>query len=197
MLGSDRSSLPPWIGLQDVVQNGEPRDPVTAARSAQRRSPCSPYDPRNQTTGGLAGEVSLMLTCLPGGRCKRLVGRSSRTDNVERSLLHVGAIRHAVWLDPRFTLGFRDGQDRPAARGANVSRETIRCWTIKVGPQCVPCRGALHRYPARAPRRSCLQLRRRAESWVAGGRRQCEIERRLARAMHRLLRGAGSSRIKG
>lgn len=43
-------------------------------------------------------------------------------------------IRHAVWLDFRFTLSFRDVEELLAQRGVDVSYETIRCWTIKFGP---------------------------------------------------------------
>ena len=44
-------------------------------------------------------------------------------------------IRHAVWLYFRFTLSFRDVEEMLAARGIDVSYETIRSWTIKFGPQ--------------------------------------------------------------
>jgi putative transposase len=44
-------------------------------------------------------------------------------------------IRHAVWLYFRFTLSFRDVEEMLAQRGIEVSYETVRCWTIKVGPQ--------------------------------------------------------------
>jgi putative transposase len=44
-------------------------------------------------------------------------------------------IRHAVWLYFRFTLSFRDVEELMAERGIDVSYETIRCWTIKFGPQ--------------------------------------------------------------
>jgi len=44
-------------------------------------------------------------------------------------------IRQAVWLYFRFTLSLRDVEELLAARGVQVSRETIRCWTIKFGPQ--------------------------------------------------------------
>jgi transposase-like protein len=43
-------------------------------------------------------------------------------------------IRHAVWLYFRFGLSFRDVEELMAARGVDVSYETIRCWTIKFGP---------------------------------------------------------------
>ena len=44
-------------------------------------------------------------------------------------------IRHAVWLYFRFTLSLRDVEELLAERGVEVSYETIRCWTIKFGPQ--------------------------------------------------------------
>ena len=43
-------------------------------------------------------------------------------------------IRQAVWLYFRFTLSLRDVEELLAARGIEVSYETIRCWTIKFGP---------------------------------------------------------------
>ncbi|WP_426042649.1 IS6 family transposase [Brevundimonas sp. TWP2-3-4b1] len=43
-------------------------------------------------------------------------------------------IRHAVWLYFRFSFSFRDVEELMAARGVDVSYETIRCWTIKFGP---------------------------------------------------------------
>ena len=47
-------------------------------------------------------------------------------------------IRQSVWLYFRFSLSFRDVEELMAARGVNVTYETIRCWTIKFGP---PSRG--------------------------------------------------------
>ena len=44
-------------------------------------------------------------------------------------------IRQAVWLYFRFTLSLRDVEEMLAQRGIEVSYETIRCWTIKFGPQ--------------------------------------------------------------
>lgn len=44
-------------------------------------------------------------------------------------------IRQAVWLYFRFTLSFRDVEEMLAERGIDVSYETIRCWTLKFGPQ--------------------------------------------------------------
>lgn len=39
-----------------------------------------------------------------------------------------------LWLHFRFTLGIRDVEDLLAQRGIEVSRETVRCWVIKFGP---------------------------------------------------------------
>ncbi len=44
-------------------------------------------------------------------------------------------IRHAVWLYFRFSLSLRDVEELLAARGIDVSYETIRCWTVKFGPR--------------------------------------------------------------
>ena len=43
-------------------------------------------------------------------------------------------IRQAVWLHFRFSLSFRDAEELMAARGVDLSCETIRCWTMKFGP---------------------------------------------------------------
>jgi putative transposase len=43
-------------------------------------------------------------------------------------------IRHAVWLYLRFTLSFRDVEDSLAARGLDVSYETVGRWVLKCGP---------------------------------------------------------------
>ena len=44
-------------------------------------------------------------------------------------------ICYGVWLYFRFTLSFRDVEELLAQRGIDASYETIRCWTIKFGPQ--------------------------------------------------------------
>jgi putative transposase len=59
-------------------------------------------------------------------------------------------IRYAVWLYFRFTLSFRDVEELLAQRGIEVSYETIRCWTIKFGPQIA--RNLKGRRPAPSPR---------------------------------------------
>ncbi len=44
-------------------------------------------------------------------------------------------IRYAVWLYFRFTLSLRDVEELLAQRGIEASREAIRCWVNKFGPQ--------------------------------------------------------------
>src|SRR3981081_539240 len=43
-------------------------------------------------------------------------------------------IQHAIWLYLRFTLSYRDVEDRLAERGLDISYETVRSWMLKVGP---------------------------------------------------------------
>ena len=59
-------------------------------------------------------------------------------------------IRQAVRLYFRFTLSFRDVEEMLAQRGIDVSYETIRCWTIKFGPQIA--RNLKKKRPAPSPR---------------------------------------------
>lgn len=59
-------------------------------------------------------------------------------------------IRYAVWLYFRFTRSFRDVEELLAQRGIEVSYETIRCWTIKFGPQIT--RNLKRKRPAPSPR---------------------------------------------
>lgn len=80
-------------------------------------------------------------------------------------------IRQAVWLYFRFTLGFRDVEEMLAQGGIDVSYETIRCWTIKFGPQIA--RNLKRRRPAPSPRWHLDEVvcrRRPAYVPVAGGR---------------------------
>jgi len=42
-------------------------------------------------------------------------------------------ISHAVWLYYRFTLSFRDIEEMLAARGIEVTYESIRYWCLKFG----------------------------------------------------------------
>ena len=53
----------------------------------------------------------------------------------KRHRFPAAVIRQAVWLYFRFSLSLRDVEELIAARGIDVSYETIRCWTIKFGPQ--------------------------------------------------------------
>ncbi len=57
---------------------------------------------------------------------------------------------YTVWLYFRFSLSFRDVEELMAARGVDVSCETIRCWTIKFGP--LIARRLKKRRPAPSPR---------------------------------------------
>ena len=50
----------------------------------------------------------------------------------------------------RFTLSFRDVEELLAQRGISVSYETLRCWTIKFGPQIAA--KLRHRRAAASPR---------------------------------------------
>src|SRR5437879_13812433 len=43
-------------------------------------------------------------------------------------------IRHAVWLDLRSTLSYRDVEELPAERGLDISYESVRSWVLKFGP---------------------------------------------------------------
>lgn len=58
-----------------------------------------------------------------------------RPISFKRHRFPADVIRHAVWLYFRFTLSLRDVEEMLAQRGIEVSYETIRCWTIKFGPQ--------------------------------------------------------------
>jgi putative transposase len=58
-----------------------------------------------------------------------------RPISFKRHRFPADAIRHAVWLYFRFTLSFRDVEEMMAQRGIQLSYETVRCWTIKFGPQ--------------------------------------------------------------
>ena len=54
---------------------------------------------------------------------------------VSPPLLSVGEIiPHAIWLDLRFTLSYRDVEELLAERGFDVSYETVRRWVLKFGP---------------------------------------------------------------
>src|SRR5437660_12837298 len=51
-----------------------------------------------------------------------------------RQLFPSVVIQHAVWLYLRFTLSYRDVEDRLAERGLDISYETVRSWVLKFGP---------------------------------------------------------------
>lgn len=73
-------------------------------------------------------------------------------------------IRHTVWLYFRFSLSLRDVEEMLAARGINVSYETIRCWTRKFGP--LIARRLRKRRPSPSPRWRLDEM----VCWI-GGRR--------------------------
>src|ERR1700761_9594852 len=68
----------------------------------------------------------------------------------KRHRFPAGVIRYAVWLYFRFTLSLRDVEELLAQRGIDVSYETIRCWTIKFGPQIA--RNLKRKRPCPSPR---------------------------------------------
>ena len=43
-------------------------------------------------------------------------------------------IQHAVWLYLRFTLSYREVEELLAARGLDISCESVRSWVLKFGP---------------------------------------------------------------
>src|SRR5665213_3369965 len=53
----------------------------------------------------------------------------------KRHRFPVDVIRQAVSLYFRFTLSFRDVEELLAERGIEISYETVRCWSIKFGPE--------------------------------------------------------------
>ena len=59
---------------------------------------------------------------------------SDETEPLKRHRFPAAVIRLAVWLYFRFSQSFRHVEDLMAARGVDVSYQTIRCWTIKFGP---------------------------------------------------------------
>src|SRR5262249_38082943 len=52
-------------------------------------------------------------------------------------------IQHAIWLYLRFTLSYRDFEDRLAERAFDISSETVRRWALKFGPRRLDSRAAL------------------------------------------------------
>ena len=53
----------------------------------------------------------------------------------KRHRFPLDVIRYAVWLWLRFTLSFPNVEELIAERGIEVSRETVRYWVIRFGPQ--------------------------------------------------------------
>ena len=82
-----------------------------------------------------------------------------RSISYKRHRFPADVIRHAVWLYYRFTLSYRDVEELLAQRGIEVSYETIRCWTLKFGPQIA----------ANLRRRRCLPTGR----WQLDGWMRC------------------------
>lgn len=68
----------------------------------------------------------------------------------KRHRFHPDIIRYAVWAYFRLPLSFRDVEEMMAARGIDVSYETIRCWVNKFGPQIA--RNLKRRRQAPSPR---------------------------------------------
>lgn len=54
--------------------------------------------------------------------------------SLKRHCSSAEVICHAIWRRFRFTLSFRDVEEL-LQRGIGASYETVRCWTIKFGPQ--------------------------------------------------------------
>ena len=83
-----------------------------------------------------AGAVSLTLSYPYSAARRAVAGQGQmRPLSFKRHRFPADVIGHAVWLYFRFTLSFRDVEEMLAQRGVEVSYETIRCWTIKFGPQ--------------------------------------------------------------
>jgi transposase-like protein len=51
----------------------------------------------------------------------------------KRRRFPAAVIQHAMWLHFRVTLSLRDAEEMLAQRGIDVSCETIRAWTLKLG----------------------------------------------------------------
>ena len=80
----------------------------------------------------------------------------------KRHLFRADVIRHAVWLDFRFSLSSRAVEALLAQQGIEVSYETIQCLTIKFGP-LISKRPRRHR-PAPSP---CWHLNEMV-CWIGG-----------------------------
>jgi transposase-like protein len=60
--------------------------------------------------------------------------RSASSHSIRRHRFPAEIIQHAIWLYLRFTLSYRDVEELLAARGLDVSYETVRRWVLKFGP---------------------------------------------------------------
>jgi len=54
--------------------------------------------------------------------------------NYKRHRFPPQIIAHVVWLYVRFNLSLREVEELMLERGADVSYETVRRWTVKSGP---------------------------------------------------------------
>ena len=94
--------------------------------------------------GHSTGIVQSRTVCAARRTLCKVTLRRDRPLKRRRFLADV--FRHAVWRYFRFSLSFRDVEELMAARGVDVSYETIRCWTIKFGsrlPENRRCRRPL------------------------------------------------------
>src|ERR1700693_3547116 len=74
-------------------------------------------------------------------------------------------IHHALWLYLRFALSYRDVEELLAARGLEVSYETVRRWVLKFGPRVCQKASTVPPTPERslAPRRDGGSHRRQTD----------------------------------
>ena len=61
-----------------------------------------------------------------------------KTISYHRHRFHPDIIRQAIWIYFRFPLSYRDVEELLAARGIDVSYETVRRWTLKFGAKICP-----------------------------------------------------------
>ena len=95
--------------------------------------------------------MSAVHTISTWGPLEPLCGKGlMKPISFKRHRFPADVIRRAVWLYFRFTLSFRDVEEMLPERGIEVSYATIRCWTIKFGPQFA--RRLKKQRPAPSPR---------------------------------------------
>jgi len=84
-------------------------------------------------------------------------------------------IQQAIWLYLRFTLRYRDVEELLAARGLDISYETVRRWVLKFGP-LLAC--ATPRFPASRRNLEAALRSRAAAQYVAfrGAPTSCGVE---------------------